>query len=98
MKASTISKCRSGRNHSRPRDVNRNRMIRKLVLICLTCAAAASAQSLSVGVLGGAPFTDVVRNGNFVNNVQSTVTSSNYTVGPSIRVSLPLSLRLEVDA
>ena len=57
----------------------------------------ASAQSLSVGVIGGAPFSDVV-NGNTVNGIQSITKSSNFTIGGDIQVNLPLSLRLEVDA
>lgn len=47
--------------------------------------------------MGGAPFTDVVNNPNQLPyNFSST--SSNYTVGPSIQINLPLNLRFEFDA
>jgi len=73
--------------------------MRKVFLISLISVASAAAQALSVGVIGGAPFQDVVTNGNsIVNNVQSTAKSPNFTIGPEIQVNLPLSLRLEVDA
>jgi hypothetical protein len=71
-------------------------MIRKLALILLTCAAA-NAQSLSVGALGGANFNDVV-NAASIGSLQSVANSSNFTIGPSIRVNLPASFRIEVDA
>ena len=71
-------------------------MIRKLALICFTCAAA-NAQSLSVGILGGANFNDVV-NAATIGSLQSVANSSNFTIGPSIRVNLPASFRIEVDA
>jgi hypothetical protein len=67
------------------------------MMIVFLSIAAASAQSLSIGVIGGAPFQDVV-NGKTVNNVVSIAKSPNFTVGPALQVSLPLSLRLEVDA
>ena len=60
-------------------------------------SVAMSAQSLSVGVVGGAPFQDIVSNAN-VNGIQSIAKSTNFTIGPSLRVNLPASLRLEVDA
>ena len=56
-------------------------------------AVSASAQSISVGVLGGAPFTDVVSN-----TMGFAPTSTNFTIGPTLQVNLPLSLRFEVDA
>ena len=71
--------------------------MRKLILTSILTVAAASAQSLSVGIIGGAPFTDVVKNGN-VQNSQAIATSTNFTIGPSLRVGLPAHLRLEVDA
>jgi hypothetical protein len=74
-----------------------NFQMRKLVIIACVSIAAANAQSLSIGVIGGAPFQDVV-NGKTVNNVVSIAKSPNFTVGPALQVSLPLSLRLEVDA
>ena len=72
-------------------------MIRKLALICLTCAAGANAQSLSVGVIGGANFNDVVNAAN-IGSLQSVANSSNFSIGPSVRVNLPASFRIEVDA
>lgn len=70
--------------------------MRSVFLISFLTAAAASAQSLSIGVIGGAPFTDVV-NGRQLNNYQAIARSTNFTIGPSLQVNLPLSLRLEVD-
>jgi len=67
----------------------------KLVLLFLI-AFAAGAQSLSVGVLGGAPFNDVV-NGDQINGLQSIAKSPNFTIGGEVQVNLPLNLRLEVD-
>jgi hypothetical protein len=69
----------------------------KLILLSSLTLVAANAQSLSVGVLGGAPFNDVVKSST-VNAIQSIPKSSNFTIGPSVRVNLPASLRLEVDA
>ena len=58
------------------------------------CAAlgtgAASAQSISVGALGGVPFTDAVSTSSYL--------SPNFVVGPALQVNLPLNLRFEVDA
>jgi hypothetical protein len=71
--------------------------MRNLILVALAGAGIASAQGLSVGVIGGAPFTDVV-NGDTVNGVRSIARSSNFTVGPVLQVNLPLHLRVEVDA
>lgn len=68
------------------------------MLLALLCASSASAQSIfSIGVTGGAPFTDVVSatdqaNYDFVSK------SSNFTAGPTFQINLPLSLRLEIDA
>jgi len=56
------------------------------------------AQTLSFGVLGGAPFTDIVNNGNSLNGIQFVAKSPNFTVGPTVQVNLPLSLRVEADA
>lgn len=61
------------------------------------CAAAAHAQAFSVGVLGGGAFNDVV-NGASAGNFAAVANSGNFTVGPSFRVNLPVSLRVEVDA
>ncbi len=71
--------------------------MRNLILLGLFSMGAANAQGLSVGAIGGAPFTDVV-NGNTVNGIQSVAKSTNFTIGGALQVNLPLSLRLEVDA
>lgn len=67
-----------------------------LVLTALFVTSA-GAQSISVGVLGGAPFTDVV-NATTADNISFASKSANFTVGPALQVNLPLSLRFEVDA
>lgn len=69
----------------------------KSILLGLIAAGFTFGQTLSFGVIGGAPFTDVVSNGN-VNSVTTVVNSSNFTFGPSVQLNLPLGLRLEVDA
>ncbi len=56
----------------------------------------ASAQSLSVGILGGAPFQDVVKNAT-TTGITSVAKSTNFTVGPAIQVNLPANFRIEVD-
>jgi hypothetical protein len=71
--------------------------MRKLILLGLLCTGASSAQSLSVGVLGGVPFTDVV-NAVSTSTYSSLPTSTNFIVGPALQVNLPASLRFEVDA
>ena len=71
--------------------------MRNLFLLGALCAISASAQSIfSIGVIGGAPFTDVVSATN-QNNLAFISNSSNFTVGPSFQINLPLSLRIEVD-
>ncbi len=71
--------------------------IGKLFLLAAFCAASASAQHLSVGVVGGAPFTDVVNSYN-QNNLSFLPKSTNFTIGPSLQINLPLNLRFEFDA
>ena len=71
--------------------------IGKLFLLAAFCAASAYPQHLSVGVIGGAPFTDVVDSYN-QNNLSFLPTSTNFTIGPSLQINLPLSLRFEFDA
>ena len=56
-----------------------------------------SAQSLSVGFLGGAPFQDVVKS-TTTTGITSVAKSTNFTVGPAIQVNLPANFRVEVDA
>jgi len=71
--------------------------MKALTLLGVLFAVSASAETISVGVLGGAPFTDVV-NATNQNNINFVSKSNNFTVGPTLQVNLPLSLRLEVDA
>ncbi len=71
--------------------------MRKLTFLFAISAAVAAAQSLSVGVIGGAPFSDVVKAAS-VNNYQVVTTSDKFTIGPSLRVNLPASFRIEADA
>lgn len=70
--------------------------MRNFICVCLLSAGMAHAQALSVGVMGGAPFTNVV-NGNTLNSIQSISKSTNFTIGGAIQVNLPLNLRIEVD-
>lgn len=69
----------------------------RLLAMGVFFAASACAETFSFGVLGGAPFTDVV-NSVTQNNVSYVANSTNFTVGPAFQVNLPLSLRIEVDA
>jgi Outer membrane protein beta-barrel domain len=69
----------------------------KSLVVALLCAGAACAQSISVGAIGGVPFTDAVDE--VQHSTYSTVyKSTNFVVGPSLQVNLPASLRFEVDA
>jgi hypothetical protein len=69
----------------------------KLSLAIVLGVSAASAQSLSVGLIGGANFKDVV-NAATAGNYKVVSNSDNFTIGPSLRVNLPASFRVEVDA
>jgi hypothetical protein len=71
--------------------------MKKLIMLGAFCAISSSAQTFSVGVIGGAPFTDVVSAVN-QNNLAFLPTSSHFTVGTSFQLNLPLSFRIEVDA
>jgi hypothetical protein len=75
---------------------------RKLFALGALCAVSAGAQSISVGVIGGAPFRDVVnattQNANSQNAISFISKSTNFTVGPAFQVNLPLGLRVEIDA
>ena len=73
-------------------------MLRNTLLVLGSlCAISANAAPISLGILGGAPFTDVVKAGT-QNNFSFVSNSTNFTVGPSFQVNLPLNLRFEVDA
>jgi len=69
----------------------------KFPLLTMLAAGVAAAQGISVGVIGGAPFSDVAKS-SVVGAVQSIPKSNNFTVGPALQVNLPLSLRIELDA
>ncbi len=71
--------------------------MRNIILALLIGAGAASAQALSVGVIGGAPFTDVVK-ATSLGALNSVANSDKFTIGPVLQVNLPASFRLEVDA
>lgn len=72
-------------------------------LILLAFSVPLAGQTVSVGVLGGAPFTNEV-SGPRPAPPYSPCTNgcsdngTGYTIGPSVRVSLPSNLRIEVDA
>lgn len=71
--------------------------LNKLFALGVFFAVSAGAETFSFGVIGGAPFTDVV-NSVTQNNVSYVANSTNFTVGPTFQINLPLSLRFEVDA
>lgn len=72
--------------------------MKKVLFLLALGTISASAQSIfSIGVIGGAPFTDVV-NATNENNFAFIPKSTNFTIGPAFQVNLPLSLRIEVDA
>jgi hypothetical protein len=72
--------------------------MKKLFALLAICGIPACAQSIfSIGLLGGAPFTDAVEATN-QNNLSFVSKSANFTIGPAFQVNLPLNLRLEVDA
>jgi hypothetical protein len=71
--------------------------MRKLALTALLFASSAAAQNISVGVLGGANFNDVVSAAN-AGTFKPVVNSSNFSIGPAFRVSLPAGFRIEADA
>jgi len=71
--------------------------MKKLLVVGAFCAITASAQNISVGVIGGAPFTDVVSSYN-QNTLGFLPKSTNFTIGPALQINLPLNLRFEADA
>jgi hypothetical protein len=71
--------------------------LRRIFLLGAFWAVSASAQNISVGAIGGAPFTDVVSSVN-QNDLAFLPRSTNFTIGPSIQINLPLNLRFEADA
>ncbi|HWE50731.1 MAG TPA: outer membrane beta-barrel protein [Bryobacteraceae bacterium] len=73
------------------------RKIIGFIFISVLGSGAACAQALSVGVLGGAPFTDVT-NAVSTSTLASLPRSTNFVIGPALQVNLPASFRIEVDA
>jgi hypothetical protein len=71
--------------------------VRRIVTLLVCSAACAAAQTISFGVLGGAPFTDVVQN-TTINGLAVLPKSTNFVLGPTVQINLPLSLRFEIDA
>lgn len=69
----------------------------KVILLSLLGAAGLSAQAFSVGILGGAPFEDVVQKVT-TSGIQFVPKTPNFVVGPSVRIGLPAHFRLEADA
>ena len=73
----------------------------KSILCLMLFSAATFAQPLSVGIKGGIPLTDPFSNSTFsaVNSfVNSFSGSSDFVVGPSLEVHLPLGFSVEGDA
>ena len=60
-------------------------------------AAAANAQSLSVGFIGGVPFSDAIKT-TTIAGLSALPTSSNFVLGPSVQINLPKNFRIEADA
>lgn len=72
-------------------------VVKGAFLASLFAASAFAQQALSVGVLAGAPFTDVVSATN-AGTLTSVPKSTNFTIGPMVQVDLPAGFRVEVDA
>ena len=75
--------------------------IAKLATVALFATLSASAQHLSVGIIGGIPltngFSDLTSHG--VDTITHTFSDSKeYIVGPMVEVLLPASFGVEVDA
>jgi hypothetical protein len=78
-------------------------MTGKLISILLIAGSVGWAQHISVGVVGGVPFTgglsDFTTSDTLLNEVTHSYSNSNeYILGPMLEVRLPLSLAIEVDA
>ena len=72
-----------------------------VLITAVAFAPLASAQHISVGIVGGFPLSDGLSGSTFTN--VDTVShifsdSHNYLVGPMVDIRLPLSLGIEVDA
>ena len=76
-------------------------LIKVLSLLFLLCIGVATAQGVSVGVIGGVPLTTVVNEAATPDSLCFATCGDNgsrFTIGPSFRVNLPMNLRVEVDA
>lgn len=78
-------------------------MVGRFVSILLIAGSAAWAQHISIGVVGGVPFTgglsDFTTSNTLLDEVTKSYSNSNeYILGPMIEVRLPLSLAIEFDA
>jgi hypothetical protein len=79
----------------------------KLIVALLLAASTAWAQHISVGIVGGVPFTGSFSDSSFatagveageVFDTKTYTNSNNYLLGPMVEVRLPLNLAIEVDA
>ncbi len=86
------------RNDPARRGVSPGMILNRLLAVGIIFAASAGAETFSFGVLGGAPFTDVVNSVPLQRTIPTWRTATNFTVGPTFQVNLPLSLRFEADA
>ncbi len=78
-------------------------MVGRILFIFLIALPAAWAQHISLGVVGGVPFTggldDFTTSNTLLNEVTKSYSNSNeFILGPMIEVRLPLSLAIEFDA
>jgi len=71
--------------------------MKRILLAGLLTAAAAFAQNISVGVIGGAPFT-TVENSTTINGISYLPKSPYFTAGGVFQLNLPFHLRVELDA
>jgi hypothetical protein len=71
--------------------------MRKLILAGILTASTVCAQAISVGVIGGVPFTNV-ESTTTISGISYLPKSPDFTVGPTVQLNLPFHLRLEFDA
>jgi len=69
----------------------------RTLLLTLLLSLPASAEVFSLGLVVGTPLTDVTQTTTLA-GINYLRNSTLFTVGPSLQVSLPAGLRLEVDA
>ncbi len=78
-------------------------MVGRLITILLIAGSVGWAQHISVGLVGGVPFTggfdDFTTSNALSDEVSHSFSNSNeYILGPTLEVRLPFSLAVEVDA